>query len=348
MIRMAGSVSKRWLARQLGVVFDRAYYFDVEQRQATDIRCNQYVAQMLGDLDVFYTESNLGRRGWYGDEQVLVGGIQPNMIVGMLLGADFVPMPDADADISPGCLVGRDGEALPHPAELLHHPLIQLWDQQLEQIWEDPAAGRRPVPPFFWDGSGRAAVHGAVTSGLKFLGDDFLMRLLTEPERSRALVDWLTEVTIELVSHFAAAGRMPVRGIHVGECVACMLDVATFRTFVVPVTSRLGAHFGHLRFHSCGRSDHVLDACRDITGIASLDVGGETSVAKIRAVFGDDFPVGIAPLVDDMRAPTPDRILQWYRQLVADNGDGDLTIGFHLEADYRLENIRALWQAVNG
>lgn len=346
MIRMAGSVSKGWLARELGVAFDRDYYFDLERRHATDVRCNEYVTETLGDINVIYTESNLGRRQWYDPRHVLVGGIQPNMIVGMLLGAEFIPSPHADADISSRCLEGLDPQDLPPPRQLLEHPLVRQWDAQLASLRDESVGGRQPIAPFFWDASGRAAVHGAVTSGLKFLGDDFLMNLLIAPEPSHLIIDWITEVSFELVRHFAAAGEMPLREIHVGECVACMLDVASFRSFVVPATSRLGERVGRLRFHSCGRSDHVLEACREITGLCSLDVGGETSVAAIRAHFGPAFPASIAPLVDDLRAATPQPILRWYRRVAEENGDGDLTIGFHFEPEYQLPNLRALAQAV--
>ena len=125
-----------------------------------------------------------------------------------------------------------------------------------------------------------------------------------------------------------------------------MVDVANFRRFVVPAVSELGDQFGAVRFHSCGCSDHILEACGDIRGLASLDVGGATSVAKIRALFGREFPVGIAPLVEDMTAATTSGIVAWLRRIAAENDDGDLTIGYHLEAEYNLETIRALHDAV--
>ncbi len=342
MIRIAGSVSKSWLARELDVVFDRAYYFDLERRHACDVRCNEYVANTLGDLNVFYTESNLGRREWYTDKQVLVGGIQPNMIVGMLVGAEFLPADGADADISAKCLAGTPVAALPSPRDVLAHGLVQQWQIEITRLLDGPAGCVQPIPPFFWDASGRAAVHGAVTSGLKFYGDEFLMNLLSEPESSLGIVSWLTEVSAALVDHFSTVGRSPVNGIHVGECAACMLDETSFRRYVVPFASTLGAQFGMLRFHSCGCSDHILDACQEITGLTSLDVGGETSVGRIRAVFGSDFPVGIAPLVEDMRSASSRGIVNWYKRVEEENGDGDLTIGFHCEADYRIENLRVL------
>jgi hypothetical protein len=99
---------------------------------------------------------------------VLIGGIQPNMIMGLLLGANFVPAADRDADIAHGCLQGKDPAALPTPQALLTHELIRLFD---EQIRDQAKRGLRPIPPFFWDASGRAAIHGVLTTAQKLCGE---------------------------------------------------------------------------------------------------------------------------------------------------------------------------------
>ena len=101
MITITGTLSKAWMNRALGVAFDRDYYFDPAQRHAIDCRCNEYAAETFAGMAVFYSESNLGRIDYWDRNQVLIGGIQPNMILGMLLGADFVPADDRDADITP-------------------------------------------------------------------------------------------------------------------------------------------------------------------------------------------------------------------------------------------------------
>ena len=346
MIRIAGSVSKSWLAQAMGASFDRDYYFDPIRRQAIDRQCNEYVAAQLGHLPVFYTESNLGRREWYDVHQVLIGGIHLIMILGVLLGAEIRPTPAADADVAAHCLAGRAIESLPPVDSLLSHPLVDLWERQIRECNQPGTNRLEPIPPFFWDASGRAAVHGAVTTGLKFWGDEFLLNLVADPPFCQHAVDWLTDAAALLVRHFANVSGRTVDCIHVGECASCMLDVDSFRTFVVPATSRLGQQFGSLRFHSCGRSDHLIEACRDIRGLSSLDVGGETSVARIRAVLGRDFPVGIAPLVEHLRDASTTGILQWFARVRDENADGDLTIGFHFEAGYNLQTIIALHEAV--
>jgi hypothetical protein len=233
---------------------------------------------------------------------------------------------------------------LPDAASVLDHPLVRQFDHQIQEIQERAAGQFRAIPPFFWDASGRAAVHGAVTSGLKLRGDKFFLEMVTAPETCGRLVRWLTEVSTILVHHFAESANMKIQGIHVGECAACMINVENFDAFVVPVTSLLGRRVGPVRFHSCGSSDHIIQACRRIENIASIDVGGETSVALIREVFGPEFPVGIAPLVADMTADSPHAILDWYARINEENGGGDLTIGFHLEDAYNVECLRALVQ----
>ena len=86
MISITGSLSKGWLARELNVAFDREYYFNLERRYEIDRLSNEYAAKELSDLAIFYTESNLGQFEYFSKDQILVGGIQPNMILGMLIG----------------------------------------------------------------------------------------------------------------------------------------------------------------------------------------------------------------------------------------------------------------------
>ncbi len=100
MITISGTLSKGWMNRAIGVVFARDYYFDPAQRHTMDSRCNEYAAETFPGMGIFYSESNLGRIDYWDKNQVQIGGIQPNLILGLLLGADFVPADDRDADIS--------------------------------------------------------------------------------------------------------------------------------------------------------------------------------------------------------------------------------------------------------
>jgi hypothetical protein len=339
MITITGTLSKAWMHRALGVVFDRDYYFDPARRHAIDCRCNEHADTMFPGMRVFYSESNLGRLDYWDKDQVLIGGIQPNMILGMLLGADFVPAADRDADITPRCLEGRDPAALPAPEVLLDHELIRLFD---EQIRDQPKRGLRAIPPFFWDSSGRAAIHGVLTTAQKLCGETIFMDLLTEPARCRQLLDWIADAYIVLCRHFAEAAELSITDVHVGECSGCMIGPDLMEELIAPVTSKIGTALGPVRFHSCGTSTHLLPVLAHLDGLHTLDVGSGTSIGKAREVFGREMPITIAPSPQDMSAENAGPILHWAAGVVAENAGGNLGFVYHLEPSYNAKTIHAL------
>ncbi len=339
MITITGTLSKAWMNRALGVAFDRDYYFDPAKRHAIDCRCNEYAAETFPGMSVFYSESNLGRIDYWDKNQVLIGGIQPNMILGMLLGADFVPADDRDADITPCCLKNKEPGDLPAPEALLNHDLVRLFDEQIQSV----RRGRfRPIPPFFWDSSGRAVIHGVLTTAQKLCGESIFMDMLTEPAKCRRLLNWIADAYIMLCRHFAEVADLPITDVHVGECSCCMVSPALVEEFVAPVTSRIGETLGPVRFHSCGTSTHLLRALTRIAPLHSLDFGSETSIRKAREVFGPEMPITIAPSPQDLSAESMEPILDWAGRVLQENAGGHLGYVFHLEPSYNRETIYAL------
>jgi hypothetical protein len=112
--------------------------------------------------------------------------------------------------------------------------------------------------------------------------------------------------------------------------------------FVAPVTSRIGAALGPVRFHSCGTSTHLLGALTRIAPLGSLDFGSETSIRKAREVFGPEMPISIAPSPQDMSAEGTGPILDWAKRVLEENAGGRLGYVFHLEPSYNVETIYAL------
>ena len=112
--------------------------------------------------------------------------------------------------------------------------------------------------------------------------------------------------------------------------------------FVVPMTSKIGDALGPVRLHSCGPSTNYLEKFFKITNLHSLDLGGETSISKIRAVFGKQFPISIAPLPRDMSAESTDPILDWAKRILDENNGGSLQFTYHLEPGYNVNTIYAL------
>jgi len=340
MISITGTLSKAWMNEALGVAFDRDYYFDPARRHAIDCQCNEYATEKFPGMGLFYSESNLGRLQYWDKGQVQIGGIQPNMILGILLGADFVPADNRDADITPGRLAGVDPDELPAPETLLRYDLIRLFDDQIARIRGEGSL--RPIPPFFWDASGRATIHGVLTTAQKFYGETVFLDLMTEPRKCRKILDWIADAYIVLCRHFAQKARLPITDVHVGECSACMISPVLMKEFVVPVTSRIAQTLGPVRFHSCGPSTHLLEAIAGIDRLQSVDLGGETSIHKAREVCGRETLISIAPLPRDMSAESPAPILDWAGQVLEENAGSNLAFVYHIEPGYNLEAIRAL------
>ena len=347
MITISGTLSKGWMARALGVRFDRDYYFDPDKRYAIDSKCNEYAAAQFPGMRLFYSESNLGQIDYWDKNQIQIGGIQPNMILGMLFGADFVPHDSYDADITPGCLLRKDLDELLAPESLLDHELIKLFDEQIHRVQNDSVIHLRPIPPFFWDTSGRSAIHGAMTTAQKFLGERFFMTMITEHELCLDIMDLIGKAFIVLCRHFSDLADLPITSVHVGECSACMVSPELIEKFVVPVTSKIGNELGPIRLHSCGPSTNHLQSFSKITNLHSLDLGGDTSIRKARLIFGKDMLISIAPLPKDMSNENAEPLLSWAKRIFEENDGGNLEFIYHVEENYNIESIRALTDFVN-
>jgi hypothetical protein len=339
MINISGTLSKGWMAKAIGVSFDRDYYFNPDRRYAVDCKCNEYAAVQFPGMRLFYSESNLGQIDYWGNKQIQIGGIQPNMILGMLLGADFVPRDSYDADITPGCLSGKNIDDLPAPESLLNHELVKFFDKQIRRVQDDSQKQLRPIPPFFWDTSGRAAIHGAMTSAQKFLGETFFMDMMAEPQRCLEIMGWIGEAFIVLCRHFSKIADLPITGVHVGECSSCMVSPEIIEKFVVPVTSKIGEKLGPVRLHSCGPGTNHLEAFSKITNLHSLDLGGNTSIRKVRQIFGNDMLISVAPLPHDMSNEKTEPILSWAKRIFEENDGGNLEYIYHVEENYNIDTI---------
>jgi len=94
------------------------------------------------------------------DNQVLVGGLQPNMLLAAGLGAKFRFPPNLDADVEGQPLKGlKKKNDLPDFETLISHPFFSKIIDQIDHV-KTNYPDYEIIPPFFWDASGRATIHG--------------------------------------------------------------------------------------------------------------------------------------------------------------------------------------------
>lgn len=338
MIFYQASVSKGWLHQQGKFIFDDLYYQDPLYRRTQDQVIHDFVRKRFQHYPVYHMEANLMQAGFVHEKQVLIGGIQPNLILAIILGAEFVSYPDRDADVKGNPLGNATPvEELPSLKHILDHPYILELDSQIVQIQRDHPE-LKIIPPFFWDLSGRATIHGILTTSLKLMGDNALLMLITDSERMHIIHQWITDMYAGLIDHFSRLADFPVTSIHVGECSGTMISGEQYTEFVTPYVSQLGKKFGKVRLHSCGRSDHLLDAISLIEGLSVIDTGSNTSIARIREKMGTGFEVNVEPPLQFMLKNAPEKDLSdWLQQVLRENRGGPLKLAMHVEPDYSVE-----------
>ena len=308
-------------------------------RLEQDRKMNGLTREIFGDYPIYPMESNLMQAPFVNENQALVGGIQPNLILAALLGAKFVFPPDKDSDVMGHPLQDiRSEEELPTADDVLRHPLIRQFDEDIRHI-QNEHPELEAIPPFFWDSSGRATIHGLITTSFKLIGDEAMMMVFTNPDLLKSIHQWITDIYSLLIEHYSLLARLPVTSIHVGECSGTMISDEQYMEFVIPYVDQLGERFGSVRMHSCGQSDHLLDPISVIKNVSIIDTGSGTSVKRIREMMGPKFEINIAPPVNLMlKEATSKDMLAWIDKTLEENAGGPLKIALHLEAGYNTEN----------
>lgn len=131
MISIQASVSKGWLNRYGGFVFDSAYFLDPFHRMKQDEACHDFIRDRFPDIPIYNMEDNLVQAGYVVPNMMLVGAIQPNMIIAAALGAEFVFASDKDSDVKGFPLKDiNDPSELPSVADTTKLPFIKSLGEQ--------------------------------------------------------------------------------------------------------------------------------------------------------------------------------------------------------------------------
>jgi hypothetical protein len=339
MINIEASVSKGWLHKHGEFNFDNQYYLNPIYRWEQDTKINKFVREIFPRYAIYNMEANLIQAEYVRYNHVLVGAIQPNMILATLLGAKFSFFEDKDADV-----MGRPLEFIAHKEELpsldsiLDHSLVKDIENQIKVI-NQTHPELKVIPPFFWDESGRATIHGILTTSLKLTGDNIMIVLMSDPDLAHAIHKWIVDAYLILIRHFARVANLPVTSVHVGECAGTMISPELYEDFIVPYVSQLGDKLGNVRLHSCGISDHLINTISHIKNLKIIDTGSETSIGIIRKLMGPDFLIHVAPPMELLMDGVPQNgIIGWLDKTLSDNQGGPIQIAYHMEPDYEIEN----------
>jgi hypothetical protein len=262
----------------------------------------------------------------------------------MAAGAEFFCDDDKDSDISVRPLEAllESPEKLPPVESFLESPLIKGFDKQILMLMETKP-DFRVIPPYFWDLSGRAGIHGFITTSMKLFGENIFLLMMDDPELVKKIHEWIADVFSGLVKHFSSLANIAVTSVHIGECTGTILSPDQYREFVVPFANFVGRRFGDLRWHSCGDSDHLMEPLSEIENLKVLDTGSKTSVGTIREELGSDLQIDVAPPVEVLlEKEDPKEIDFWLDKTLEENDGGPIKITYHLEPGYSLKTCLRL------
>jgi len=329
-VSFLGSVSFGWLHERGGFAFDEPYFMDPRVHLERERIIHEFVAKTFPRDPIYNIEAHLVQVEGRQRPVALVGPLQPNLILGASVGARFVFYGDKDPDITPTPLADlHDVAPLWNIDWAGTWPISQFLDQ-IHEMREALGETHTIVPPYCWDTTGRATIHGIITTAQKLMGERIFLELTDNPGFVNEFFAWITDAYVKQIHLCAEASGLTITGLHIGDCSLCMVGPDPFIEFVLPHVSRLSHQFGPVRFHSCGFSDPLLEAFAAIENLKTLNVGSNTSVRKIRERFGP-IRIDLLPETKLLTLGTPDDMDAWVRRTIAENGEGELEFQGHLD-----------------
>jgi uroporphyrinogen-III decarboxylase len=192
---------------------------------------------------------------------------------------------------------------------------------------------------------------GPIPSAYALAGENLLLWMAAEPERTHRLMRIVTESHINCIRCFdELMGRDPAHAQGMGCDVGEMLSPAMYREFVVPYYDRVWqAYPGRRSLHMCGNITHLLEVLRDELRIEVLQgFGFPLDPVKAAAAWGGRVVMigGPSPML--VKSGPVDAILaecERYIRLLGPTGGFALEIGGGAAVGTPPEHLNAMVEA---
>lgn len=345
-----GTVAIGVMHSEGGFIFDRDYYFDPEHRWKQDQKIARWCEEQYAPHPIYNAEAHLVQLDHQPVAFRQIGGLQPNLILGAAVGADFIFYGHQDPDISPCPLLdfgGMEGIAELDQIRWEEREPIATFLRQIDEFKRKYRNRQIDVfPPFFWDRSGRATVHGPLTTAHKLMGENFFMLLQDDFEMAYAFLQWIAKAYTDLIMLFSQRAELPVTGVHIGECSGCLFSADLWARAAIPAINTLSEACGPVRLHSCGKSDHLLELLTGVRNLQNFNLGSATNIARSRELLGLDMALDVIPDQKLLSCGSLEQTESWVGESLAENSGGPMAIQLHLDAGVPLANALAVFKAL--
>jgi len=308
------AIRNAWLLRQTPQV---PFIVEVgETHHAT----SEFIADAAADLA--WQETHCSELAEIGD--YFIPNLKPNLGIGVVaaaFGCEWISDPEKDPWTKPII-----GEANPQDVETLKMPdparsgMNALAFERIQYFQQHSALPLRLVN----------VPSPLVTASLIWEYTSFIAATITHPRLVHALLDKVTEATIQFVrlqlrmigSRLFAMSHEPwylplELGIRISDDTAAVMSPRSYREFGVPYNKRLSDAFGGIVVHSCGDIGHVLPAMLEIPGLRGIDlVAPQNDWRKVREITAGKAALCLRYYGWDFPNSDPGNLFEYSRSLV--------------------------------
>jgi hypothetical protein len=227
------------------------------------------------------------------------------------------------------------------------HDIEEQWRERLRRMPEYEGWPVQIDPFGWWTG-------GPLTLAVSLRGHEFLSDLYEDPEYARALLGYLTEVTIARVRAHARYFGLPdpPDSLWFADDALQMLSVKMAREFMLPVYLRLKREMttaAHVKIHLCGDASRHFQWLKEEIGVNDFETGFPIDHGKIRRELGPEVTIHGGPTVMLLRDGSPDDVTAETRRIlnsgVCDGGRFVLREANNLAPGTPRANLAAMYEA---
>lgn len=263
----------RWYAQALDIDFGQRWHTDPQYRRDTIV--------VMADE----TRRRFGRHAAIGESQMREDGVLDvltgtfgTLLVAGIYGAPVCYRSDDWPSTAPRQLLSDQQAFSLEPPSLDDSP---FWNAFMAQVdWIAAEYGR--VEGFMnW--------QGALNSAYRLRGQQIFADMLEAPKRARHVLECVTQTMIEGMQRLYARQRqtgVEVSHCTVSNCLVNMISPRQYEEFLLPLDRQIAESFSMIGVHNCAwNADPYVELYRRLPGVAYIDMGMSSDLAKARVVF---------------------------------------------------------------
>lgn len=347
--RVIGVVSPNWVHTAMGVRFNERYFMDPLYRQAE----NRQVATWIGTFNAMLQERFArydvdwepvgisGIAGMYDPDsldKITVGLPQPFPVVTAMFGGQIVYFDNDNPDSTGEPLAGVTSAADIRIPDLATTFPISVYLQQYEELVA--RYGKDKVELLF------LYLHSPLTIAYRLRGEQLFLDMVDDPDLATCIIEAAHTTSLGVYEMYERLSGRPERLLPIATCIASLISPAIYAKWEIPWLRRQIERHPEALIHSCGPSSHVLELLAELPGIAFMEVGAGTDIARTRALF-PDATINYVVDTPKFRNHTPAQVDAEICQVIRDSDGGPLTVIWPAETGTPIDTIEAIYAAVS-